>query len=399
MSESLAVSLTKQLIKIESTDPGTYEGAIKDWIKNWFLALEKHITSNKTPHSEPLIRLSEEEVLPGRFNLMAELPGSDPNTPALIWICHMDTVVSGNGWTVPPFRAIELDGRIYGRGACDMKSGLACCMSAFSHALNKQIKSGRQPVRTLKLICTVDEEDFMRGSEQCICSEWVTSTDWIMDAEPTNRQIQVAHKGRTWYEIEVSGHTAHASTPWKGADAIAAMAEIIQTIRQQIQLAPVHPDLGKSTVTFGQIEGGYRPYVVPDACKLWIDMRLVPPLNTEAANAIVEQAIARAKQEVPGITAHYTITGNRPYVEKDADAPFLKHMLQICRTVTKEEPIVSYFPGYTDTAVIAGKLQNHNCMSYGPGNLECAHQPDEWVAVADILRCEEIYCQLTTLLY
>lgn len=399
MSESLAVSLTKQLIKIESTDPGTYEGALKDWIKNWFLSLEKHIVSNNSTLTGPLLRLSETEVLPGRYNFMAELPGTDPNLPALVWICHMDTVVVGNGWTLPPFRALEQDGRIYGRGACDMKSGLACCMSAFAHAFKQQIKTGKQPSRTLKLICTVDEEDFMRGAEQCICSGWVTSTDWIMDAEPTNGQIQVAHKGRTWYEIEVSGHTAHASTPWKGADAIAAMAEIIQTIRHCIQQSPTHPDLGKSSVTFGQIEGGYRPYVVPDACKLWIDMRLVPPLNTDAANAIVEQAIARAKQEVPGITADYTITGNRPYVEKDASAPFLNHMLDICRTVTKKEPTVSYFPGYTDTAVIAGKLQNHNCMSYGPGNLECAHQPDEWVAVEDILRCENVYFQMTDLLF
>lgn len=69
----------------------------------------------------------------------------------------------------------------------------------------------------------------------------------------------MAHKGRTWYEIDVQGHTAHASTPWKGADAIAAMAEIIREIRHAILYAPVHPDMGSSTVTFGQITGGYRP--------------------------------------------------------------------------------------------------------------------------------------------
>ena len=72
----------------------------------------------------------------------------------------------------------------------------------------------------------MDEEDFMRGSEACIQAGWVTDHDWVIDAEPTNGQIQMAHKGRTWYEIDVQGHTAHASTPWKGADRIAAMAEI-----------------------------------------------------------------------------------------------------------------------------------------------------------------------------
>lgn len=398
MSESLAVSLTKELIKIESTDPGTYEGAIKDWIKNWLLGLEKHSTGTST-HSSPVLRLSEEEVLPGRFNLMAELPGSSPEAPALVWICHMDTVVAGSGWTRSPFDPAVQNGRIYGRGSCDMKSGLACCLSAFSHALQNQIKNGTRPLRTLKLICSVDEEDFMRGSEACIRSGWVSEKDWVLDAEPTNGQIQVAHKGRTWYEIEVSGHTAHASTPWKGADAIAAMAEIIHSIRLEIQHAPSHPDLGISTVTFGQIEGGYRPYVVPDTCRLWIDMRLVPPLDTDAATHIVETALQKARHEIPGITAEYQITGNRPYVEKDSASPLLNHLTGICQTITGTTPVISCFPGYTDTAVIAGTLQNHNCMSYGPGNLECAHQPDEWVAVEDILRCEKVYRKLTDLLY
>ena len=157
MEHSLATELTRQLIQIESTDPGTYELTIKDWICSW-------LTS--ALHAD--VRLYQDEVLPNRFNLMAELPGTDPGLPALVWICHMDTVVVGNGWTVPPFSALERDGKIYGRGACDMKSGLACCLSAFSYAAQKSIST--PPRRTLKLICTVDEEDFMRGSERCIQS-------------------------------------------------------------------------------------------------------------------------------------------------------------------------------------------------------------------------------------
>ena len=197
MEHSLATELTRQLIQIESTDPGTYELTIKDWICSWLIS---------ALHAD--VRLYQDEVLPNRFNLMAELPGTDPGLPALVWICHMDTVVVGNGWTVPPFSALERDGKIYGRGACDMKSGLACCLSAFSYAAQKSIST--PPRRTLKLICTVDEEDFMRGSERCIQSGWVTKEDWILDAEPTNGQIQVAHKGRTWYEITVTGQIGRA---------------------------------------------------------------------------------------------------------------------------------------------------------------------------------------------
>ena len=245
MEHSLATELTRQLIQIESTDPGTYELTIKDWICSWLIS---------ALHAD--VRLYQDEVLPNRFNLMAELPGTDPGLPALVWICHMDTVVVGNGWTVPPFSALERDGKIYGRGACDMKSGLACCLSAFSYAAQKSIST--PPRRTLKLICTVDEEDFMRGSERCIQSGWGTKEDWILDAEPTNGQIQVAHKGRTWYEITVTGHTAHASTPWKGADAVAAMAEIIHEIRTAIQNAPTHPDLGHIWADRGRLSSVCR---------------------------------------------------------------------------------------------------------------------------------------------
>lgn len=234
----------------------------------------------------------------------------------------------------------------------------------------------------------------MRGSEACIGSGWVTSKDWIIDAEPTNGQIQMAHKGRTWYEIDVEGHTAHASTPWKGADAIAAMAEIISALRQDILNAPSHPDMGISTVTFGQITGGYRPYVVPDQCKLWIDMRLVPPLNTAKTTEFVQNAIHLAEEKVPGVKAAYTITGDRPPIEMDPDSPLLAELKKACHHVTGHQPEVSCFTGYTDTAVIAGQLDNQNCMSYGPGCLEAAHQPDEWVVIDDIIRCEKVYHQL-----
>lgn len=377
--QSLAVTLTKEFIRIDSTDPGHYEGDIGNFLSDRLAEVPGAI-------------ITREEVLPGRFNLKAELPG-DPDAPALVFICHMDTVVVGDGWSRDPFGAEEDQERIYGRGACDMKSGLACAVSAFSHAA-AQIQAGKVPARRLILICSVDEEDFMRGSEAAIRSGWVTARDWVLDTEPTDGQIQVAHKGRTWFELTVTGCTAHASTPWKGADAIAGMAEIIRSIRLSIADTPAHPDLGRSTVTFGQIAGGYRPYVVPDSCKVWIDMRLVPPVNTHTASAILDAAITDAQTAVPGITAAYEITGDRPYVEKNEASPLLASMKKVCLKITGKEPVTGPFPGYTDTAVIAGTLNNCNCMSYGPGSLELAHKPDESVPVADILRCEQVLCAL-----
>lgn len=373
-----AVSLTRSLIRIDSTDPGKYEKYIGDYIFDLLSSLDV-----------PVIK---KEVLPDRFNVMAKIQG-ETDDPALIYICHMDTVTVGEGWTKEPFGAEIFDGKIYGRGACDMKSGLACALSAFS-SIAAEAASGKKPKHSFVFIGTVDEEDFMRGSEDAIKEGWVTENSFVLDTEPTNGQIQVAHKGRTWFEVSVTGVTAHASTPWKGADAIAAVAEIISFIRRKIQECPPHKDLGISTATFGLIEGGYRPYVVPDRARVWIDMRLVPPMDTDAAIKIVEKAFKEAAREVPGITASYEITGDRPYIEKDETSFLLRALTAATKAVTGTPAAVSTFPGYTDTAVIAGKLHNHNCMSYGPGDLERAHKPDEFVPAEDIIRCEKVMTEL-----
>lgn len=373
-----AIFFTKQLVRLDSSNPGNYEKEIKNYIESIL--------------SKEGVVISTSEVLPNRYNLMAEIEG-EIKTPAMIFICHMDTVMLGEDWTKDPLGAEELDGKIYGRGACDMKSGLACAISAFCE-IAREVKEGKKLKHSLKLICSADEEDFMRGVEKAIADGWVKKEDWIMDTEPTNGQIQVAHKGRTWFEITIDGITAHASTPWKGADANAAMTEVIREIRLSIEHLKPHEDLGISTVTFGQIQGGYRPYVVPDHCTVWVDMRLVPPTNTKMAEEIVKQAIHKAEQTITGVKGHYKITGDRPYVEKDENSYLLHQLKQCADEVTEEDTKISFFPGYTDTAVIAGTLGNRNCMSYGPGNLELAHKPDEWVAIEDIVRCEKVLKKL-----
>ena len=313
----------------------------------------------------------------------------------MTFICHMDTVMLGDGWDEarPALGAVTENGRLYGRGACDMKSGLACALTAFSGIL-KKVGQGARPARPLVFIGTVDEEDFMRGVEAAIRWGWATKQDWYLDTEPTDGQIQVAHKGRLWFELTMEGITAHASNPWKGADAIAAMAEAVSLIRRRIKDCPAHHDLGISTVTFGQIEGGYRPYVVPDRCRVWIDMRLVPPTDTAAAKRIMDEAVRTAQDEVPGVKGSYVVTGDRPYVEKDDQSPLLAALRRAALEVTGREAEVGSFNGYTDTAVIAGTLGNHNCMSYGPGSLELAHKPNESVPFEDVRRCEEVLGRL-----
>ena len=386
-----AWNLARKLVSIDSSDPGAYEGEIEAFIKQH---IETHIESLQSPILSN-VTVQELEVLPDRKNLMVTVPGTS-SEPRLVYICHMDTVMLGEGWDsdIDPLGAQVRDGNLYGRGACDMKGGLACAVAALVNVIECVADAGELPRRGFSLICSVDEEDFMRGVEAAIDAGWVSQDEWVLDTEPTDGQIQVAHKGRTWFEIDVDGVTAHASQPWKGADAVAGMAEVIGNIRRAITALPEHEELGRSTVTFGQVEGGYRPYVVPDHAKVWIDMRLVPPASTALATQIVEEAIAQAEEEIPGVHGAYKITGDRPSIERDPSSPLLAALKSAADSVTQGDTNIGFFTGYTDTAVIAGMCRNHNCMSYGPGSLALAHKPNEHVPYADIKRCQRVLTKL-----
>ena len=372
VDEDFAWRLAQELVRIESSDPGAYEDEIERFIKR---LIEQQLAQLDSSALDA-VQIEELEVLPGRRNLKVTVPGQS-DEPRLIYICHMDTVTLGDGWDadIAPLGAVVRDDKLYGRGACDMKGGLACAIAALVHTLERVAADGALPRRGFSLICSVDEEDFTRGSEAAIDAGWVGSREWVLDTEPTDGQIQVAHKGRTWFEIEMAGVTAHASQPWKGADAVAAMAEVVCSLRRAFAALPAHDELGPSTITFGQIEGGYRPYVVPDRAKVWVDMRLTPPTDTAAAINMVEHAIAVAEATVPGCHGSYTVTGDRPAIERDPVSPLLAALKCAADDVTGTDTTVGFFTGYTDTAVIAGKTGNRNCMSYGPGSLALAHKP------------------------
>ena len=391
VDEDFAWRLAQELVRIDSSDPGAYEGEIECFIKR---LIEQQLAQLDSPALDA-VQIEELEVLPGRRNLIVTVPGQS-DEPRLVYICHMDTVTLGDGWDagIPPLGAIVRDDKLYGRGACDMKGGLACAIAALVYTLERVTADGALPRRGFSLVCSVDEEDFMRGSEAAIDAGWVGSREWVLDTEPTDGQIQVAHKGRTWFEIEMAGVTAHASQPWKGADAVAAMAEVVCALRRAFMVLPVHDELGPSTITFGQIEGGYRPYVVPDHAKVWVDMRLTPPTDTAAATRMVEQAIAGAEAAVPGCRGSYVVTGDRSAIERDPNSPLLAALKRAADDATGTDTAVGFFTGYTDTAVLAGKTGNRNCMSYGPGSLALAHKPNEYVPHADIVRCQQVLIAL-----
>lgn len=377
-----AIRLTGKLIQIESTNPGRLEWDIAD-------ALESKINEVLRAGG----RCVREETKDKRPIVMAELFGKNPDEE-MVFICHMDTVPIADGWTKNPLGAEVTDAKLYGRGACDMKSGLAAALCAFLHTAKCVQESGVQPKRTLKFIATCDEEGDMTGAERAIEVGWVRPNSLVMDMEPTNGEIQTAHKGRYWFDLQIHGQAAHASKPQEGIDAIAGMAYTIAAARDKVNALPADEFLGKSTIVFGEIRGGIHPYQVPEHCEVSIDMRVIPQFTIEDMKQILESAISEAAEKVPGLTGTVRITGNRPPVAHYEDSQMLERLKRSIAYVTGETPVVAAFPGYTDTAVIAGTLNNKNCLSYGPGNLAQAHKPDEYVELDDICRCVEVYCHL-----
>lgn len=392
-----ATELAQRLVRIDSSDPGAYEGQIEAFVRDWLdekIAASGHGAASGREAAVPAT-LEEIEPLPGRKCLRARIPGP-ADEGELVLLCHLDTVTLGEGWAedTPALGGVVRDGRLWGRGACDMKGGLACAMLAFADALAAVAERGAQPRRSLSLVCTCDEEDFMRGSEAAIREGWLDGTQWVLDTEPTDGMVRMAHKGRTWFELTMRGVTAHASTPWRGADAVAASAEAIKHVRDEVIALPRDTELGQTTVTFGQIRGGYRPYVVPDSCTTWIDMRLVPPTTPADARAIVERGIAAAEEAVPGAKGSLVVTGDRPAIPSHPDSHLLAAVLASTRRVCGQAAQTGTFTGYTDSAVVAGLCHNPNCASYGPGSLEVAHKPNEYVPLADLARARAVYRDL-----
>lgn len=369
------IALTQKLVSIQSTNPGTYEKEIGEFIYDWM--------------SRTGAEVHKDEFAKDRFNVVAHFPG-EINDPALIYICHMDVVPTGEGWTYDPWKAEIIDGRMYGRGALDMKSGLAAAMIAFRDIF----KSGKKPKHSFTFIASSDEEgNIMEGAEQAVKSGWITKNSWVLDCESTGGKIWFAHKGKTWFKISTHGKPAHGSTPWAGADAIAAMAEVITEIRTSIKSYPEDETFGVPSICFGTLKGGTSTNVVADECTLTIDMRLAPPLTIEASIKLVEDAITAGTGKIKGTTGTYEVIAQKPYIEFNPDSYLWKKLNETCEKVLGSIPETVMFTGYTDSGVVAAVTGNINCMSYGPKG-DRLHQADEYVECDSVISTLNVITEL-----
>ena len=319
----------------------------------------------------------EQEVFPGRPNVLARMPGRDPNR-RIVLEAHTDTV-SVKGMTIPPFEPVIRDGKMYGRGSCDTKAGLATMM----HALASLKEEGITPPCEVLLAAAVDEEFSYRGVVR-LCEG--LKADAAIVAEPTELRAVIATKGVLRCRIVVQGRSAHSSKPHLGVNAITHMARVIAAIEadNERMVAHQHPLVGCGTCNVGVISGGVQVNFVPDRCAIEIDRRLLP--GERASDAVAHYR--RLLQGIPGITAD--VEEPLLLVDEALDTPADAAVVETATRVLREMGLNAE-PCGVPFGCDASKLSRAGIPSivFGPGSIDRAHTADEYIELDQVERAYE----------
>ncbi len=345
-----------------------------------------------------------------RTNVIGRIEGKRPG-PCVHFNGHLDVVQVGQGWTVDPFAAEIKDGRIYGRGTCDMKGGLAAAVIAVEALLEEHPGFPG----ALEISGTVDEETGGFGGVAHLAKQGFFSkprVDQVIIPEPLNvDRVCLGHRGVWWSEVETFGRIAHGSMPFLGDSAIRHMTAFLSLLEERLFPAlaqrqtrmPVVPDgARRSTLNLNSLHGGEPEHFeglpspcVADSCRVVLDRRF-----------LIEEALDAVKAEVIGLLDE--LTQRRPnfrYEIRDVmefiptmtekDAPVVQAIASGIRAVLGKEPEYVISPGTYDQKHIVriGHLQE--CIAYGPGILDLAHQPDEYIVIDDLVNSAKVMAHAT----
>jgi succinyl-diaminopimelate desuccinylase len=339
-----------------------------------------------------------------RINVIARRSGNTPG-PCVHFNSHIDVVQSGCGWTLDPFAAVVKDGRVYGRGACDMKGGLAASIIAVEVLLDS---AARWP-GTLEISGTVDEESGGYGGVHYLAERgWFSPprVDHVIIPEPLNvDRVCIGHRGVWWAEIETLGRMAHGSMPFLGDCAVRHMHAVVERFERDLypKLAarrtdmPVVPSGARhSTLNINSIHGGqaetagYPAPVVPDSCRMVIDRRLLIEENIDSVKGEVRELLEQLVKDRAGFRYRMRdIFEVRPTMT-DRNGPVARSTAAAVRRVIGRDAEFICSPGTYDQKHIdrVGKLRD--CIAYGPGILDLAHQPDEYVVIEDMVNSAKV---------
>lgn len=305
------------------------------------------------------------EIQPGRPNVVGRFPAADPAAPVVAFVPHLDTVGIG-GMTVPPFAATRHDGRIHGRGACDTKGPLAAALWALAE-WRRSPAAARAGV-TWVFAATMGEEELSVGAN-ALCRAGFRA-DFAVVLEPTDLRVVHAEKGvlRVW--ATAAGRAAHAATPDLGLNAIHPAAAFVGRCAQELVpafAALTHPLLGAATLNVGVIEGGRALNVVPDRCRVGLDVRTHPGLP----NA---EALRRIRAVAEGLAIDVACDG--PSYALPPTHPWVGALAREARGVT----VASW---YSDANVF--NAHGISAVAFGPGDIAQAHTADEYIVEAELL--------------
>ena len=318
---------------------------------------------------------------------------------------HIDVVQTGAGWTLDPFAAVIRDGKIYGRGACDMKGGLAASIIA----VEALIDSGAELPGALEISGTVDEESGGFGGVHYLAQRgWFSPprVDHVIIPEPLNvDRVCIGHRGVWWAEVKTHGRMAHGSMPFLGDCAVRHMHAFIDLLEQDLypKLAarrtdmPVVPSGARhSTMNLNSIHGGqaetsgFPAPCVPDSCRLVIDRRLLIEEDMLSVKGEVRALLDQLAAEREGFAYELRDIFEVQPTMADRNGPVARSTAAAIQRVLGREAEFVCSPGTYDQKHIdrIGKLRD--CIAYGPGILDLAHQPDEYVLIEDMVNSAKV---------
>lgn len=317
---------------------------------------------------------------------------------------HFDVVPAGQGWTEDPFGGVVRDGRIYGRGACDMKAGIAAAV----YAAEAVRRAGVRLNGSVEISGTVDEESGGFAGVAWLCEKRriaADRTDHVIIPEPLNvDRICIGHRGVYWFEVTTHGRIAHGSMPFLGTSAIEHMARVVQVfyqelvpkLQERITEVPVvpelarHPTLNINAIHGGQPIDGIQTPCVADRCRAIFDRRFLLEEGFENAREEVGALLEQVSATMPELSYELRDLMIVHPVRTPDESPVVAAVDRAITHVLGREATLVASPGTYDHKHVDRIAGVRDCIAYGPGVLDLAHQPDEYCGVEDLINSTKV---------
>jgi acetylornithine deacetylase len=356
--------------------PDIYERRVTAYLEDFFRSLG--------------VSFERQSIAPQRDNILAWSDAAGAAT-TVIFEAHQDTVPTDN-MTIEPFAARIENGRLYGRGACDIKGGMAAMLAAFARVVREKPKGAARVV----MACTVDEEFTFVGAQRLVESNLrgrFPSLLGAIVAEPTQLRIVDSHKGAVRWDLTTAGRSCHSSRPEQGVNAIYRMAFVLPHIEryaEELRASRSDPRLGPPTLSVGRIDGGTSVNTVPDQCRIEIDRRLLPG---ETAPTALEHLHNYLRQNVdPSIAFSFSAPWlSAPALSAAGSEELVARLGAAIDSVIGTHQVEAV-PYGTDAAPLADS--GIAAVVFGPGDIARAHTCDEWVPLDEVEQASEILYRL-----